>query len=278
MEPPEAQPEHPVPDLRRFHGRSAPQGSGARAFPSRPPIAASFALEYRSAPSSVYLRPFAPREDARFRGVPARIAPRFRIARCPRAMCDRNAIAREARSLARCPQRASSGDGGDHAKSSFPCIRETNDPRTLANAPRTENSPPAAPPTRLRCSRPQVEEFYVLTWEAPKEMIFEMPVRVRASRRRVFFRARRRRVARGRRRRRRSARVVVRSILDRTRRRSRVRIIARSARVPTTRRRSLAADSASEKTTPRRRNPRCPRNPRAIAAPFEARRPSPLTF
>jgi len=124
----------------------------------------------------------------------------------------------------------------------------------------------------------QVEEFYVLTWEAPKEMIFEMPVRVRASRRRVFLRARRRRVARGRRRRRRSARVVVRSILDRTRRRSRVRIIARSARVPTTRRRSLAGESASEKTTPRRRNPRCPRNPRAIAAPFEARRPSPLTF
>ena len=28
VEPPEAQPEHPVPDLRRFHGRSAPQGSG----------------------------------------------------------------------------------------------------------------------------------------------------------------------------------------------------------------------------------------------------------
>ena len=27
---------------------------------------------------------------------------------------------------------------------------------------------------------PQVEEFYVLTWESPKEMIFEMPVRTRA--------------------------------------------------------------------------------------------------
>ena len=31
-----------------------------------------------------------------------------------------------------------------------------------------------------RALRPneQVEEFYVLTWESPKEMIFEMPVRV----------------------------------------------------------------------------------------------------
>lgn len=29
----------------------------------------------------------------------------------------------------------------------------------------------------------QVEEFYVLTWESPKEMIFEMPVRPSAERR-----------------------------------------------------------------------------------------------
>ena len=29
-----------------------------------------------------------------------------------------------------------------------------------------------------RVSHEQVEEFYVLTWESPKEMIFEMPVRV----------------------------------------------------------------------------------------------------
>jgi hypothetical protein len=29
----------------------------------------------------------------------------------------------------------------------------------------------------LRRDGPQVEEFYVLTWEAKKEVIFEMPVR-----------------------------------------------------------------------------------------------------
>ena len=102
MEPPEAQPEHTVPDLRRFHGRSATQGSGARAFPSRPPIAASFALEYRSAPSSVfYLRPFAPREDedAFPRGSRAHRASfshRAMPARDVRPKCDRarGAIAR----------------------------------------------------------------------------------------------------------------------------------------------------------------------------------------
>ena len=35
-----------------------------------------------------------------------------------------------------------------------------------------------------RALRPneQVEEFYVLTWESPKEMIFEMPVRRRYDR------------------------------------------------------------------------------------------------
>ena len=149
-----------------------------RDLPSRLPSRWNIARLHRR--SSISGHSPRAKTKTRFRGVPARIAPRFRIARCPRAMCDRNAIAREARSLARCPQRASSGDGGDHAKSSFLCIRETNDPRALANAPRTENSPTAAPQTRLRRSRPQVEEFYVLTWETPKEMIFEMQVRVRA--------------------------------------------------------------------------------------------------
>jgi len=42
-----------------------------------------------------------------------------------------------------------------------------------------------------RVSHEQVEEFYVLTWESPKEMIFEMPVRV-SSRARLFGCSRRR--------------------------------------------------------------------------------------
>jgi len=96
VEPPEAQPEHPVPDLRRFHGRSAPQGSGARAFPSRPPIAASFALEYRSAPSSVYISGHSPRAKTRVSAGFPRVSRLVFASRDARARC-----ATEMRSRAR---------------------------------------------------------------------------------------------------------------------------------------------------------------------------------
>jgi hypothetical protein len=62
--------------------------------------------------------------------------------------------------------------------------------------PRVRDARPSSGPTTIRAvvnshelaqhadlpspsliSQSQVEEFYVLTWEAPKEMIFEMPVR-----------------------------------------------------------------------------------------------------
>ena len=49
-------------------------------------------------------------------------------------------------------------------------------PRPLRESSLTCHSPLPAHGHALRPNE-QVEEFYVLTWESPKEMIFEMPVR-----------------------------------------------------------------------------------------------------
>ena len=54
-------------------------------------------------------------------------------------------------------------------------IRTHHDPRRCKLTRDARDSDLSPPPSFLSPS--QVEEFYVLTWEAPKEMIFEMPVR-----------------------------------------------------------------------------------------------------
>ena len=48
--------------------------------------------------------------------------------------------------------------------------------RAVVNSRATHVTSDLSPPPSF-LSPSQVEEFYVLTWEAPKEMIFEMPVR-----------------------------------------------------------------------------------------------------